>query len=264
MAAVHRQAYVCRKADQVIHPDRETPRQILERHWWEMRGLVEARRLLADQCPQLASGRDLPMRLAIRENEFTVNHRPLHLRILLAACDTCPDPHPLEPIMPADREEAEVVHAAALNTLGRLRYYAQHDSHLRGLMEEFDGAVATGLGITPADVPARTGTEPLPSDRDREFERLLGESSLGAPHARAARDSVLDEALVRRLVDRTLADLHDDDRGLNGAVEMLAALPGHFLRQVRLALVDLAEATHRAQARRDGTDLIHADEESAR
>jgi hypothetical protein len=182
MATIHRQAYTARKADQVIHPDHETSRQVLERHWWAITGLLTAHQMLADACPTVAAGR-ARLRLAVRENEFTVNHRPVHLRILLAECHSCPDPEPLEPIMPSDRKEAEIIHAAALNTLGRVRYYAQHDPYLRGLMDEFDGAVATGLGITPGDVPTRSGTEVLPNEQDREFERLLEESSLGSPGA---------------------------------------------------------------------------------
>lgn len=254
MVVIHRQGYVCRKADQVIHPDHETERQVLERHMWQIRGLLVAHQMLADVCPSVAAGR-ARLALAVRPCEFTVDHRPLDLRILLAECFTCPDPEPLEPIMPTDRAEAEVVHAAALNTIGRLRYYAEHDPHLRGLVEEFDGAVATGLGITPGDVATRTGTEIDPTKEEREFDELLAQSSLGSPGARAlterARDdqNSQDRLIVRRVFTRAVDDLYAD-RGWDGTVEMLAALPGHFLRQVRLVLADVAGMTSEAQAAR--------------
>lgn len=255
MAVIHRQGYVCRKADQVIHPDHETERQVLERHLWQMRGLVVAHQMLADVCPSVAAGR-ARLALAVRPCEFTVDHRPLDLRILLAECFTCPDPEPLEPIMPTDPAEAEIVHAAAMNTIGRLRYYAQHDPHLRGLVEEFDAAVATGLvGVPPGDVAARTGTEAAPTEQEREFEELLSGSSLGTPGARAlierARDdeSSQDRLIVRRVFTRAVDDLYADE-GWDGTVEMLASLPGHFLRQVRLVLADIAGITSEAQRRR--------------
>lgn len=253
MATIHRQGYTARKADQMIHPDHETPRQRLERHWWSITGLLTAHRMLADTCPEVAAGR-ARMRLAVRDAEFTVRHRPVSLRILLAECHSCPDPEPLEPIMPSDRQEAEVVHAAALHTLGRLRYHAQNDPHLRGLMDEFDAAVASGLGIPPGDVPARTGTEALATEPERAFEQLMQDSSLGAPAAQALReraddDGSYDAALVRRVLDRAVADLYAD-RGREASVELLVALPGHILRQVRLLLGDLAGITQQAQARR--------------
>ncbi|MFF9265900.1 hypothetical protein [Streptomyces longwoodensis] len=244
MVTVHRQPYVCRPADQVIHPDHETRRQVLERHYWEVTALMAARRLLAEQCPQVAAGRDLPMRLAVRENEFTVHHRPLHLRILLAACDTCPDPEPLEPIMPTDPAEAEIVHAAALNTLGRLRYYAQTDPHLRGLVEEFDGAVAAGLGIPADQVADRTHTTPAPTDREAEFERLLEGSSLAA----LADDESVDPAMVRDVMNLAVTYLHSE-QGRDGSVRLLASVPDPIVRQVRTALVDLAGVLREAQDR---------------
>lgn len=254
MAVIHRQGYTVRKAEQVIHPDYETREQELRRHWWAITGLLVAHQMLADVCPSVAAGR-ARLALAVRENEFTVNHQGVSLRILLAECFTCPDPEPLEPIMPADPAEAEIVHAAALNTLGRLRYYAEHDPHLRGLVEEFDGAVATGLHIPSGDVAARTRTEPAPTEQEREFEELLSQSSLGTPGARAlterARDdqNSQDHLIVRRVFTKAVDDLYAD-QGWDGTVEMLAALPGHFLRQVRLVLADVAGITHEAQRQR--------------
>jgi hypothetical protein len=234
VVAIHKQGYTCRKADQVIHPDHETPRQVLERHLWEMRGLVVARGMLAEQCPSVAAGR-ARLRLAVRENEFTVNHRPVHLRILLAECFTCPDPEPLEPIMPTDPAEAELVHAAALNTLGRLRYYAQTDPNLRGLMEEFDAAVGTGLDIPPVDVAARTSTEPLASEEDQELDRLL-EATL-PPSTPQGRAQVATGAAIAAL--KHLEQGHPDQ-----AEAVIRRLPGPLRAAVRGQMAELAAWLH--------------------
>lgn len=163
-----------------------------------------------------------------------------------------PDPDSLEPIMTTDPAEAEVVRAAAMNTIGRLRYYAQHDPHLRGLVEEFDAAVATGLtGVPPGDVAARTHTEPAPTEQEQEFEALLEASSLGSPAAKALRERApekgsLDAALVRTVFDRALRYA---DRDWEGLVELLMAAPSHVLRQVRLTLADIAGIASEAQRR---------------
>jgi hypothetical protein len=146
-----------------------------------------------------------------------------------------------------------ITHAAALSTLGRLRYYAQDDPHLRGLVEEFDSAVAAALDIPPGDVAARTGTEAAPTEQEREFAELLEASSLGSPRAKALRERTdwgsMGDYVVRRVFGRALADLRADG-GWEGSVELLASLPGCVTRQVRAALVDIAGITSEAQRRR--------------
>ncbi|PWI16024.1 hypothetical protein DI272_19010 [Streptomyces sp. Act143] len=75
----------------------EPTRKWVRRQWWDVRSLVAIWYRLADRCPHVAAGIAL-VRVAVRENEFTVDHRGVHLRHLIAACPVCPDP--------ADREEA--------------------------------------------------------------------------------------------------------------------------------------------------------------
>lgn len=253
MPVIHRQGYTVRKAEKVLHT--ETRRQTLTRHWWAIRGLLVAHQSLADVCPSVAAGR-ARLALAVRDAEFTVEHRPVSLRILLAECFTCPDPDPLEPIMPTDPQEAEVTYAAALNTLARLRHYAAYDPHLRGVMGEFDQAVASGLGIEPAAVAARTRTEPAPTAREEAFEELLKASSLGQTfqvmRERSPDDGSFDAIALRLFFDRALADLYAERDG-EASVELLSGLSGHIHQQVRLVLGGLAEIAERAQALRPRT-----------
>jgi hypothetical protein len=103
---VHRQAYVCRPAEAWRHPSHETSRQRMLRTWWTMRSLVWARHTLAARCPAVAAGRAMES-LVIRDAEFTVEHRPVALRVYLAACDTCP-PTPEEPDLTSPREHEPI------------------------------------------------------------------------------------------------------------------------------------------------------------
>lgn len=99
MVTVHREAFVCPKADARTHPDHESAESVLRRHWWAISSMLTVRARLARRCPEVAAGR-APESLVIREGEFTVAHRPVSLRILLAACPLCPDDPPEKPMEP--------------------------------------------------------------------------------------------------------------------------------------------------------------------
>jgi hypothetical protein len=91
--------WVCPKADgwhdytsqlSPISPRRHLAH--LRRQWWDIRGLLAIWYRLAGRCPHIIDA-TAPVRIAVRENEFTVQHQAVHLRHLIAACPVCPDPH---------------------------------------------------------------------------------------------------------------------------------------------------------------------------
>lgn len=70
----------------------ERPLTWLRRQWWDVRALIAIWYQLADRCPHIATGVAL-VRIAVRENELTTTeHQAVHLRHLIAACPTCPQP----------------------------------------------------------------------------------------------------------------------------------------------------------------------------
>lgn len=81
---VHRENYICMKADQIIHPGHETPPQRLRRHYYALASLLGMYERMAGYCPAIREG-SARMSLVVRECEFTIDHRPVALRILLAA-----------------------------------------------------------------------------------------------------------------------------------------------------------------------------------
>lgn len=109
---IHVQRWICRKADgwysygscpasefrcamtafgHVRTPGTTTePRQAwLRRQWWAVRSLIAIWYQMADRCPRVADG-TATLKVAVRENEFTMDHQGVNLRTLYALCPACP------------------------------------------------------------------------------------------------------------------------------------------------------------------------------
>jgi hypothetical protein len=111
VSTIHVERWICRKADgwysygsfpasevrcamtafgHVGTPGTTTePHQVwLRRQWWAVRSLIEISFRLADRCPHVADGTAALM-VFVRENEITVDHQGVNLRILYALCPSC-------------------------------------------------------------------------------------------------------------------------------------------------------------------------------
>lgn len=92
--ATHVRRWVCVKADgnysglwDVPH---EPEKDWFRRAWWVMRSMVAVWWLLADECPQVRNG-DAVMSYGVDPTRFTIDHRAVALRVLVAQCTCCPE-----------------------------------------------------------------------------------------------------------------------------------------------------------------------------
>ncbi|MEV6400534.1 hypothetical protein AB0M39_38110 [Streptomyces sp. NPDC051907] len=245
---IHKEAFVCLKADGYIHPDHESRESVLRRYYYAIVSLLKVRARLAETCPDVAAGRAREA-LVIREGEFTVDHRPMSLRILLAQCRCCPDLEPLEPIMHPAPGIAEAVHEASLTALGKLRWYQDNDGGLAAVFREYDEALAPVLDVAREDVARATGTEAAPSAEMAEFEKLLASSCEldAADQARATAEMTFS---VLRSSFRDLLQRGDQQ----AAVDRIASMPVGLANHLRPALVRLAHVLEAADRQRAEAD----------
>jgi hypothetical protein len=250
---IHRENFVCLKADGYIHPDHETSASVVRRHCYAISSLLAVRAKMAAYCPSVAASYRPPLHsasaprehLAIREGEFTVEHRPMSLRILLVECFVCPDPEPLEPIVNPDPAAAEVIAAAAASALGELRYLAEIDGYNAAVLARHDTAVADALGIDAAAVPALTGTTRHLTKEHAEFERLLDTSSLGPARGTLTEQQRGQRGAARISLNRIMREMDaaqdDDAAGLAQALDVIRAMPMGIRTAVRPLLLDLVK-----------------------
>lgn len=235
MAVVHRENFICMKADGYLHPDHETRRQLLTRHYYAITSTLAMRGRMAGYCPEIRDG-SARMALVVRECEFTIDHRPVSLRILLAECRTCPDPEPLEPLMHPDPATAEIIYAAGLTALGRLRYYAENDGHLEQIIAEFDQTVAGALDISLDAVAGLTATTPAPTEDEAAFDKLLDASSLG-PLPPPGQRVHAQQKHACAAISSALRLIRDGDHA--AAVRALAGTPRGITSRIRPLLAEL-------------------------
>lgn len=126
-AGVLVERWMCRKADGYISPgllpceSGEQPAAWLRRQWWAVRGLVAMWYRLAERCPHLEAG-IAAVRIALRENEVTIDHQGVHLRFVLAACPSCPsDPRPDEQVRAERRQAREIAEPSSCGRCGIAR-----------------------------------------------------------------------------------------------------------------------------------------------